>query len=146
MRVKQVVDEELTPEEKIKNRNQAYERKKDFELKHNLRNVENKIGGYWKYDHKITSIFGMLFLSLAVIFKSSFYMALYVTGLLFVIKDTVKSGFDNNGNLHITRLKINPLIYYFLGAGIIVLAAFTSNHFIPGVEGGVTYYILGALP
>lgn len=123
------------------NRVNGIHEKKEFELRHNLRPKNNKIGSWYPYSHKITSIFGLLFASLSVIMQSGVMSYLYFFGLVFILKDTFKSGFTVKG-FKVSKIKVNPLIYYFAASSIIFVAAFLNNMVIPGIEGGATYYVI----
>lgn len=131
--------DDQSSEKQLKNRIDAVSKLKDFELNNDLRPQNSKIGGYWQYDHKVTSAIGVLIVSMAVITRQSVFSYIYLIGLIKVVKDTVKSGFVSS-SFHLKKITVKPFIYYILAASIIYVAAITSNHFIPGIEGGLLHY------
>lgn len=137
--------QECCRQERFKNRIEAFDKKKKWELEHGLRPQNNKIGNYYLYDHKITSVFGICFISLSVIMQSSVMSYLYIAGLAFILKDTVRSGFTPN-KFKLSKMKLTPLLYYIAVSSIIFVAAYFNNMVIPGVKGGATYYIIQWLP
>jgi len=129
-----------------KNRIDRVADKIEFEYKHGLRPGNQKIGSIYKYDHKITSSIAAIFSSLAIILQQSVFSYLYILGLIKVVKDSFSSGINTRKKFKIKAVKFKPLIYYIITASIIVVAALTSNHVIPGIEGGLTYYGAKILP
>lgn len=130
----------------VENRIDQMQKKKALEMKYDLRPGNNRIGNIWRYDHKVTSAVGVLLVSMAVITRQSIYSYLYVIGGIKVVKDTINSAFDHQSNLVLEKTTTKPLIYYLVAASIIFVAALTTNHFIPGINGGITYYAAQVIP
>lgn len=99
-------------EDKLKDRVNAYERKKDFELAHGLRNTKDQIGGYIKYDHKATGLIASILTSLAVITKDGLFLYVYAVGVIKAVRDTVASGFTGQ-NFNYKTININHLFTIF---------------------------------
>jgi len=118
----------------------------ELENRHGIRPSNHKIGSYYKYDHKITSTIATILVSNGIILQQSVFSYLYLLGSIKIIKDTAGSGLDSSGNYHLEKIKLKPLIYYLAAASIIIVAALTSNHVIPGIEGGLTYYTGKVIP
>lgn len=126
-------------EKELENRVKALQRKTRFELENGLRETENKIGGYYKYDHKTTASIGVFLVSMAVILKQGVWNYLYTLFGIKILKDTVSSGFKDK-QFDPRNVKLRPLIFYVTVASVIIVAALTNNHSVPGFESGLTHY------
>jgi len=118
----------------------------DLERDNGKRPGTQKIGNIYRYDHKISSVAGIFFSSMAIISQQSVYSYLYILVMIKILKDTFKTGIASDKEFYFSKLRMKPLIYYLAAASIIVVAALTSNHVIPGIEGGTVHYVSGAFP
>lgn len=109
-------------------------------LKNNLVKDPDRIGPGLGYDHKHTSTFSLLILSLAVLLNQEVLTYLYFLILIMIVKDTVKSGVDH-GEAHINNVVFRPLIYYLAAGSIIIVAALTTGHTIPSFQSSLLHYI-----
>jgi len=111
-----------------------------FNLKHGFIESEKYIGGFYKYDHKITFAIGVLFSSLATLLQESIFSYAYFLFLIKIIRDTFGSGVIDS-NFRPSEIIKKPLIYYIVAGSIIVVAAQTAHITVPGFESQLTTYI-----
>jgi len=79
-------------------------------------------------------------MSMAVILRQGIWTYLYFLGLVKILRDTVKEAYNQNG-FQKQKLHYPPLVYYLVFASIIVVAAITTNHVVPGFETELGNYL-----
>ena len=137
--------EDVDWNQKVKNKIEALEKKREFERKHGLRQKRHYDfqGGILQYHQWITLFTGASLFTLGIVLQQGAWIYFYLFGLIKILKDTAKDILTDHRP---ENVNVNPLTYYLIGALLVTVLMLEAGYTVPDMHFGLVSNTAEVLP